>query len=335
MNINLIQNLKNQAISSLLQAKSKDELENLRIYYLGRKGKISEIIRQIPRLKLENKAEFGKVLNDSKKALEEALESQKKVLSNFKSKPEGLDVTLPGNKPPLGHQHPVTQAIEEISRIFENIGYHRVRYPEITTDWYCFEGVNVPPDHPSRDDQETFFLENGLVLSTHTTSGILQEAERVKKPPLRMLNIAKCYRRQIDVSHTPMFHQFEGWLIDKEVNVGHLKWTLDYFAKQYFGPDRKTRIRPHHFQYTEPSFEVDITCGACQGRGCRFCKDGWTELGGSGMAHPKVLSNAGIDPKLYSGLAFGWGVERVLSMKTGVDDGRLYYQNDLRFLEQF
>jgi phenylalanyl-tRNA synthetase alpha chain len=335
MDINYIQNLKNQAISSILSCQNQDELENLRVAFLGRSGQLSELTKSISSLPKEDRSEFGQLINETKKIIEDALLSQKEILTGNKiEKTQKYDITLPGIKPPLGHQHPITQAIEEISSIFENIGYKRVRYPEITTDWYCFEGVNVPSDHPSRDDQETFFLENGMVLSTHTTSGILREAE-ISKPPIRMLNIAKCYRRQIDVSHTPMFHQFEGWLIDKNVNIGHLKWTLDYFAKNFFGDNRKTRIRPHHFQYTEPSFEVDITCGACNGKGCRSCKDGWMELGGSGMAHPQVLKNAGIDPKIYSGLAFGWGVERVFSMRSKVDDGRLYYQNDSRFLEQF
>lgn len=344
MDINLVQNLKNQAISSILQAENKDDINRLKIAYLGHNGQISKIIKQIPLLEKEQRGEFGRVVNDAKKAIEETLNSR---LLSFKNQTADLnknnfDYTLPGIFPPLGKWHPISKTIEEISQIFEHIGFQRVRYPEITNDWYCFEGVNVPPDHPSRDDQETFFLENGKVLSTHTTSGILQEIEKRQKnitsekiTPIRMLNIAKCYRRQIDISHTPMFHQFEGWLIDKNVNIGHLKWILDYFAKQFFGKDRKTRIRPHHFQYTEPSFEVDITCQACGGKGCRFCKDGWTELGGSGMAHPQVLKNARLDPKIYSGLAFGWGVERVLSMKTGVNDGRLYYQNRLDFLKQF
>jgi len=336
MDDNIIQNLKNQAISAIISAEDKNELERIRIAYLGRKGRLAEITKSMPKLEPGKRKEIGRLLNEAKQVIEETLISQLSILAKKTDiSTNQIDITLPGNRPPLGHKHPLSQAIAEISRIFENIGFQRVRYPEITTDWYCFEGVNVPPDHPSRDDQETFFLENGLVLSTHTTSGILREAEKIKKPPIRMLNIAKCYRRQIDVSHTPVFHQFEGWLIDKGVNVGHLKWTLDYFAKQFFGPDRVTRIRPHHFQYTEPSFEVDISCGACHGKGCRACKDGWVELGGSGMAHPQVLKNAGIDPRLYSGLAFGWGVERVFSMRSGIDDGRLYYQNDLHFLSQF
>lgn len=332
---NLITNLKNEAIGQIIEANDLATLEEIRIKFLGRSGKINELFKEIPKLSSEEKIAAGKLINEIKTTIEESLNRALEKLQVQSSKTEWFDVSIPGEKPSLGHQHPVTQAIEEIAGIFENIGFSRVSYPEITNDWYCFEGVNVPADHPSRDDQETFFLENGLVLSTHTTSGILQEIERQKKPPIRMLNIAKCYRRQIDVSHTPMFHQFEGWLIDEGVNVGHLKWTLDYFARQYFGPKRKTRLRPHHFQYTEPSFEVDIDCGGCQGKGCRFCKEGWVELGGSGMAHPNVLKNAGLDPEKYSAFAFGWGVERVLAMRTGIDDIRQLYQSNLSFLNNF
>jgi phenylalanyl-tRNA synthetase alpha chain len=320
----------------ILQTTSNSKLEEIRVKLLGRKGIINRLFAEISQQPPEKRKKYGRQLNQLKSQLQKALEKQRRSLrKKSKNLKIEFDPTIPGKKPPLGRIHPVSQTIEEIADIFEKIGFARVRYPEITTDWYCFEGVNVPKDHPSRDEQETFFLENGLVLSTHTTSGILQEIERVKKPPIRMLHIAKCYRRQIDVSHTPMFHQFEGWLIDKNVNIGHLKWTLDYFAREFFGPNRVTRLRPHHFRYTEPSFEVDITCGACGGKGCRFCKEGWVELGGSGMAHPQVLKNAGLDPKVYSGLAFGWGVERVFAIRTGINDIRLLYQNNLDLLSQF
>lgn len=331
--IEKINNLKNEAIGQILEAGDQKTLGEIQVRFLGRQGKFNELSAKMADLPNEKKATVGKLFNEAKRAVEEALRNTStKIISDEDKDASWFDVTLPGHKPPLGNIHPISETIEEITRIFESIGFARVRYPEITTDWYCFEGVNVPPDHPSRDDQETFFLENCLVLSTHTTSGILQEIERVKTPPIRMLNIARCYRRQIDVSHTPMFHQFEGWLVDKKVTIGHLKWTLDYFARQFFGPGRKTRLRPHHFQYTEPSFEVDINCGACGGVGCRFCKEGWVELGGSGMAHPKVLKNAGLDPEVYSALAFGWGVERVLAMRTGLNDIRRLYQNDIDFL---
>ncbi|MBL7078373.1 phenylalanine--tRNA ligase subunit alpha [Candidatus Shapirobacteria bacterium] len=315
---------------------NRKELEKIRIKILGRKGLVNQLLAKITQQPPSKKKEFGRQINKIKKGLFTAIKKQEsKLQQESKSQGQKFDPTIPTLKPPLGKKHPLSQTIEEIADIFEKIGFIRVKYPEITTDWYCFGGVNVPPDHPSRDDQETFFLENGLVLSTHTTSGILQEIERVKKPPIRMLHIAKCYRRQIDIAHTPMFHQFEGWLVDKNVSVAHLKWTLDYFAREFFGIKRVTRLRPHHFRYTEPSFEVDITCGACLGNGCRFCKEGWVELGGAGMAHPTVLKNAGLDPKIYSALAFGWGVERVFAIRTGIADIRPLFKNNLDFLNQF
>ncbi|MCL5970351.1 MAG: phenylalanine--tRNA ligase subunit alpha, partial [Patescibacteria group bacterium] len=245
--------------------------------------------------------------------------------------------------PALGHLHLVTQAIDEITGIFEHIGFTRVRYPEIEWDWYSFTALNFPPNHPARDDWETFFIKHNpnpkygsMLLTPHTSSGQIREMER-KKPPIRMLNIAKTYRRQSDVSHVPMFHQFEGLVVDKGVAITHLKGTLDYFVKSYFGADRKSRIRPYHFQFTEPSFEVDVTCGVCKGKGCRVCKEGWLELGGAGMVHPNVLKNGGIDPVVYTGFAFGFGPERCLMMKEGIkiDDLRLIYSNNLDFLEQF
>jgi len=345
MDVKRIQNLKNQAISSILEAKTENELERLRINYLGRKGEISQIIKEIPRLKNEQRQEFGRLINDVKQAIQAAIESQKIALTKTVSgsRRKWLDVTVPGKKPPRGHLHLVTEAIREIVQIFEKIGFTRVRYPEVEWDWYAFEGLNMPPNHPARDEWETFFIENLQnkkygrgVLTPHTSSGQLREMEK-NKPPIRMLNIAKCYRRQTDVSHAPMFYQFEGLVIDQNLAITHLKGTLDYFVRQYFGPKRKSRIRPFHFQFTEPSFEVDISCDLCGGKGCRFCKEGWLELGGAGMVHPTVLRNGGLNPEKYTGFAFGWGVERVLMMKSGLklNDLRLLYSNDLRFLEQF
>ncbi len=343
MEIRRIQNLKNQAISSILQVKTDIELEELRVAYLGRKGEVSQLIKQLPSLTSEKKKGTGVLLNDVKQAIEEALDAQKLKISNSKLEidREWVDVTAPGNKQPLGHLHLITQTIDEISQIFEKIGFNRVRYPEVEWDWYAFEGLNMPKNHPARDEWETFFIEGlqnkkygAAILTPHTSSGQLREMERLG-PPIRMLNIAKCYRRQSDISHAPMFYQFEGLVIDKNINISHLKGTLDYFAKQYFGQDRKTRIRPFHFQFTEPSFEFDVSCIICNGKGCRACKGGWMEVGGSGMVHPAVLKNGGIDPQKYSGFAWGWGVERVLMMKYGIPDIRFLFNGDLRFLRQF
>jgi len=338
-------NLKNEALALIQEIKDKKELEEIKIKFLGRKGKVNEYLKEIVNLSEDEKVQTGRIANDVKKAIEEALRRQNSKLEtrNSKLEEEWLDISAPGIKPPQGHLHLITQAIREISSIFEKIGFVRVRYPEIEWDWYSFEGLNMPPNHPARDEWETFFINASphsklgkMILTPHTSSGQLREMERTK-PPIRMLNIAKCDRRQSDVSHAPTFYQFEGLVIDKNISIPHLKGTLDYFAKEYFGPDRKTRIRPFHFQFTEPSFEVDITCGLCGGKGCRFCKEGWLELGGSGMVYPEVLKNGGVDPKKYTGFAFGWGVERALMMKSGlkIDDLRILYQNDLRFLNQF
>jgi len=350
MDTDKIQNIKNQAISSILAAGSLEELERLRIHYLGRKGLITSFIRQLPNQSEEKRKEMGASLNVMKVAIEDSISRQQQTIQSSKlSHSEWLDVSLPGEKPLKGHLHLITDTIKEIVSIFSRIGFTPVSYPEVDWDWYAFGGLNMPENHPARDEWETFFIEGlknsklgSAVLTPHTSSGQIREMERMGQPPIRMLNIAKCYRRQSDVSHAPMFYQFEGLVIDKNVSITHLKGTLDYFAKQYFGPNRKTRIRPFHFQFTEPSFEVDVSCGVCGGKSrlpggqtCQVCKGGWMELGGSGMVHPIVLRNGGIDPKKYSGFAWGWGVERVLMMKYGIPDIRLLFANDLKFLNQF
>jgi len=343
MDISKIQNLKNQAISAVLEAQSDDELERLRIAYLGRKGEITQLLKTIPSLSASERKETGQAINDAKKAIEQAIKDTKKSLQTQKIDfdQEWLDVTAPGKKPALGHLHLVTETIEEITDIFEKIGFTLKTHPEVEWDWYSFGALNMPENHPARDIWETLYLDKlqhpkygRAVLTPHTSSGQIREMEQ-QKPPLRMLNIAKCYRRQVDVSHAPMFYQFETLVVDKNINITHLKGTLDYFARQYFGKDRKTRIRPYHFQFTEPSFEVDVTCIVCGGQGCPVCKDGWLELGGAGMVHPLVLKHGGIDPEKYSGFASGFGVERVLMMKYGIDDIRLLFSGDLRFLQQF
>jgi len=343
MNINKVQNLKNQAISAILEAENENDLERLRVHYLGRKGEITQLIKELPSLDPEARKEAGHLLNDVKRAIEQTLAEAKgdRAAKKVDLEKEWLDVTAPGKKTTLGHLHLITQAIREITDIFEKIGFTRVSHHEVEWDWYAFEGLNMPFNHPARDIWETFFIDNLKnkkygegVLTPHTSSGQLREMEHTK-PPIRMLNIAKCYRRQSDVSHAPMFYQFEGLVIDKNIAINHLKGTLDYFAKQYFGPDRKTRIRPYHFRFTEPSFEFDVTCIICGGKGCRLCKEGWLELGGSGMVHPLVLKNGGIDPEKYSGFAWGWGVERVFMMKHKIPDIRLLFSGDLKFLNQF
>jgi phenylalanyl-tRNA synthetase alpha chain len=335
-----------------LQKKIKKDLESildnktlsdLYLRYFGPKGLFSQALKKIKIVPEKEKPKMGLLANKIKQEIEEYFKLKKREI-NHNSLTEWLDVTAPGEKPQIGHLHIVTQAISEITRIFERIGFTRVRYPEVEWDWYSFSSLNFPLDHPARDDFETFFIDKPphpkwgkMLLSPHTSSGQVREMERVGKPPIRMINIAKCYRPNWDITHTPMFHQFEGLVIDRGINITHLKGTFEYFAREYFGKDRKIRLRPHHFQFTEPSFEVDITCGACEAKGCRLCKGGWLELCGSGMVHPNVLKAGKIDPDIYTGYAFGWGVERSFMMKQGIqiDDMRLMYGNDIRFLEQF
>ncbi len=340
-----LNNLKNEALAMITNASSQEELENLKIQFLGKSGKLNEFFKT---LSIEDKKSLGQHFNEIKNTLNNAIDD--KTINERNGDNKQFDNTLPGLRPQIGHLHPVTFAIEEISRVFEKIGFTRARYPEVEWDWYAFGALNFPDNHPARDDWETFFIDHPidkklgrLLLTPHTSSGQIREMEK-SKPPIRMINIAKCYRRQVDVSHTPMFHQFEGLVVDKNITVANLKGTTDYFVQNFFGKDRKSRLRPYHFQFTEPSFEVDISCDLCDGRarlpdgqGCRMCKEGWLELGGAGMVHPNVFKNCNIDPEIYSGFAFGWGVERTYMMKSGtkIDDIRLLYSNDIRFLNQF
>ncbi|MFH1959134.1 MAG: phenylalanine--tRNA ligase subunit alpha [Patescibacteria group bacterium] len=340
------------AIAELKQkfdAESKTDIENLQNRYLGKKGLINDLMKGLKDVPREMRPVAGQLLNE----LKANLEHQLTLLGNGATEEtaDKIDLTIPGLKPKVGHMHPISQAMEEITHIFEKIGFTRVRYPEVDWDYYVFESLNMPPNHPARDEWETFFVDvpkhkqmGKMVLTTHTTNGQVREMERLKsKPPIRMINIGRCYRRQQDVTHTQMFHQFDGLVIDRGIHIQHLKGTLDYFAEQFYGPGTKSRIRPFHFKFTEPSFEVDFSCHICHGTGkkgrgkCKFCKSGWHEVGGAGMVHPNVLKAGGIDPDEYTGFAFGWGVERTYTLKEGlnIDDIRLIYSGDLKFLEQF
>ncbi len=339
-----LHNLRNEALALIQEAPNSQELESLRIAFLGRQGKINQFLKELKNLPQEEKKQVGQLINEIKTTLEKAINHKSFTPQPAVNQKLDFDPTLPGKKPPQGHLHLVTQAIEEIQRIFTDIGFIRVRYPEVEWDWYPFTSLNMPPGHPARDEWETFFVDapqdskyGKMVLTPHTSSGQVREMKRLGKPPIRMINIAKCYRRQQDMTHTVMFHQFEGLLIDKNVNIPQLKGVLDYFAQQFYGPKRITRLRPFHFQFTEPSFEVDINCPLCLGKGCKTCKSGWHELGGAGMVHPNVLKAGGLDPQKYTGFAFGWGVERTYMMRSDIkiDDLRLFYSNDIRFLEQF
>ncbi len=337
-----ILNTKNQAIAQISDAKDAHELERLRIDNLGRNGRITNFIKRLKSFRPDEKKQLGILINETKNTIIKSLAYQQNKLKD--SVRDWFDSTVPGQKSKTGHLHLITQEINEITSVFEKIGFVRVRYPEVEWDWFAFGALNFPKDHPARDEWETFFVDTkphpkygSMLLTPHTSSGQVREMFRVKTPPIRMINIAKCYRRQSDVSHYPMFHQFEGLVIDEGINITHLKGTLDYFAKSVFGSSVKTRIRPYHFQFTEPSFEVDFSCALCGGKGCKLCKAGWLEVGGSGMVHPNVLRAGNIDPKKYSGFAFGWGVERILMMKPGLNipELRRLYSTELAYLKQF
>ncbi len=345
-----IQQASQQFKHELTSLTSLPQLEQLRIKYLGRSGIINALLKQLNRVADKDKKKFGQKINALKQEAANALEKKAVSLAKSAEDKVEIDVTLPGKKYPQGSLHPVTLAIEEIVNIFAKLGFIRVSYPEIEWEYYSFGSLNMPVGHPARDDFETFFIDaptdpklGRMLLTPHTSSGQNREMRRLKKPPIRMINLAKCYRPNWDTTHTPMFHQFEGLCVDQGINITHLKGTLDYFAKEFFGKDREIRLRPFHFQFTEPSFEVDISCGLCFGTGkingekCRVCKSGWLELGGAGMVHPFVLTAGGIDPEKYTGFAFGWGVERTFMMKEGLklDDLRIMYGNDIRFLDQF
>jgi len=353
--------IKQQFSEELPAIKSTGELDELENKFLSRKsGLLTTALKGLKDVAKEEVAEVGALANDVKIYILEGINEAKNRLSGGNAAGQ-YDFSIPGNVPAIGHLHLATIAMREISEIFKGLGFQRQRYPDIEWDYYAFETLNMPGDHPARDEWETFFIDmapvrmnlaaNSLklvkdgkrLLTPHTSSGQVREMEKGVLP-IRMMNISKCYRRQIDVSHVPMFHQFEGLVVDKGINITHLKGTIDYFVKKFFGADRTIRLRPHHFQFTEPSFEVDISCGLCHGTGkledgasCRMCKEGWLELAGAGMVHPNVLKAGGIDPEVYSGFAFGWGVERCFSMKSGlnIDDLRLLYKNDLRFNKQF
>lgn len=333
-----------------------DELEALRIEFLGRKGKLAHIMKALGTLEANEKKEAGMFANRVKEAIEAGFAKAEQLLfESYKTQQleeEWIDISLPPISPVKGHLHLSTQAIQEIVAIFSRLGFSRVRHPEVDWDYYAFESLNMPKEHPARDEWETFFIADGdkvmegkkgkVVLTPHTSNGQVREMEK-GHVPIRMMNINKTYRRQATTRHLPMFHQFEGLVIDKNITITDLKGVFDYFVKNFFGDDRSIRLRPYHFRFTEPSFELDISCGFCHGTAlvdgvkCRMCKGGWLELGGAGMVHPNVLKAGGLDPEVYSGFAFGWGLERTMLMKSGmnIDDIRVLYRNDLRFLEQF
>jgi phenylalanyl-tRNA synthetase alpha chain len=348
-----LEQLKQDALQALQSVTAPDALEAWEVAFLGRKGALATLMKGLATVSAEERPLLGAKANEVKLGLEQALVEVKTKIEGArwekKLEEERVDITQPGQLIETGHLHIMTQAIREITEIFERAGFVRSRHPEVDWDYYAFEALNMPKDHPARDEWETFFMDapidekmGKMVLTPHTSNAQVRELQK-REFPVRMINIGKCYRRQIDSTHVPMFHQFEGLYVDKGVSVADLRGILDYFVKAFFGPTRVTRLRPFHFRFTEPSFEIDISCGVCQGMGrvdgqkCRMCKRGWLELGGAGMVHPNVLRAAGVSDAEYSGFAFGWGVERTYSMKEGmnIDDLRTIYKNDVRFLQQF
>ena len=329
-----------EATAQLAGASGKKELEELRVRYLGKKGEVTAILKQMGKLSPEERPVVGKLANEVRAAIEEALEARTSALSaaafEEKLKSEKLDVTLPGRRPVLGHKHPLSLALDELKEIFLGMGFSIAEGPEVEYDYYNFEALNIPKGHPARDEQDTFYVNDKVLLRTQTSPMQVRTMEQ-QRPPIRVIAPGRCYRSDaLDATHSPLFHQIEGLVVDKGITFAHLKGTLETFIKQLYGEDSVIRFRPHHFPFTEPSAEVDVQCFHCHGEGCRLCKgEGWIEILGGGMVHPKVLQNCNIYPEVYSGFAFGIGLERITMRKYNIDDIRLFYENDVRFLGQF
>ncbi len=328
-----------EANAAFLAAKDSKELYELKVKYLGKQGQLSLLMREMGQMSPQERPVFGKWVNEAKQSLEEAYSKreleigQAELMAQIEK--EQLDLSLPGPPVSKGGRHPVSKVINEIVGILERIGYSVRTGPMIEEDWYNFEALNIPPDHPARDMQDTFYIDDTHVLRTHTSPVQIHTMEN-EKPPLRILAPGSVFRCDSDISHSPNFHQIEGLLIDRKVSMAHLKGTISFFVKEFFGKDIQVRFRPSFFPFTEPSAEVDCSCPICRGKGCRMCKNsGWIEIGGSGLVNPKVLSHCKIDPEVWQGFAFGFGIERMAIIKYGIDDIRLFAENDIRFLRQF
>nr|ADM95037.1 phenylalanyl-tRNA synthetase alpha subunit [uncultured Atribacterota bacterium] len=332
-----IQDLKKQFYKKIATIKNREELKDLRNEFIGRKGLVSKMLKGISLLPSEEKPKFGQMLNNLKQDfLKIILEKEKELLDKKSIKEEYIDITLPGRTFFLGSMHPVTLILKATEDIFLGMGFSVVDGPEIELDYYNFEALNIPKDHPARDDQDSFYITSEILLRTQTSPMQVRTMEK-KSPPVRIISTGKCYRRDaIDSTHTPMFHQIEGLAIDKDISLADLKGVITEFCKQIFGKDRVIRFRPGYFPFVEPGAEVDVSCGICGGRGCRSCGySGWLEIMGAGMVHPRVLEMVGYNTEKYTGFAFGMGAERIAMLKYGITDIRLFFENDLRFLTQF
>ena len=332
--------IRERAKKELSELKDGAELENFRVKVLGKKGELTGILKQMGSLSAEERPKMGQLANEVRQNIEEMLKAKTDDLKareqEIKLKTETIDVTLPGKKQALGHKHPLSIVLDEVKDIFIGMGFQIATGPEVEWDYYNFEALNLPPDHPARDTQDTFYITEKMLLRTQTSPVQIRVMEK-QGPPIRIIAPGRVYRSDaVDATHSPFFHQIEGLVVDEGITMGDLKGNLMQFAKRLYGENTEIRLRPHHFPFTEPSCEMDVTCFKCGGKGCPMCKgEGWVEILGGGMVHPKVLKNGGVDPEKYSGYAFGIGLERLTMFKYNIDDMRLLFENDTRFLDQF
>ncbi|WP_314058175.1 phenylalanine--tRNA ligase subunit alpha [Shuttleworthella satelles] len=335
-----LEEIRRRTLENIARAKNLEELNEVRLTVLGKRGELKELMKGMRDLSAEERPKFGQLVNDVRQMVEQELADRKskmeEELLNRKLASETIDVTLPAKKIKLGHRHPNTRVLDEVERIFIGMGYEVVEGPEIEYDYYNFEALNIPANHPAKDEQDTFYINKDILLRTQTSPVQVRVMEKGKLP-IRMIAPGRVFRAdEVDATHSPSFHQIEGMVIDKNITMADLKGTLLEFAHKMFGENVRLKFRPHHFPFTEPSAEVDVSCFKCGGKGCRFCKgEGWIEILGCGMVHPDVLRMSGIDPEEYQGFAFGVGLERISLLKYEIDDMRLLYENDDRFLSQF
>ncbi len=335
-----LKEIRQRANDTLKEISQMKELEEVKVKFLGKKGELTSILKGMGKLSAEERPVIGQLANEVRQEIEDRIEEAKKALQKkemeLRLEREAIDVTMPGKPCPSGHRHPMSIVIDEITDIFIGMGYEVAEGPDVELDYYNFEALNIPKDHPAKDEQDTFYINRDILLRTQTSPVQVRTMES-KKPPIRVICPGTVYRSdEVDATHSPVFHQLEGLVVDKGITMGDLKGALAVFAKELFGEDTWVRFRPHHFPFTEPSAEMDVTCFACGGKGCRVCKgEGYIELLGCGMVHPNVLRMSGIDPEIYSGFAFGMGLERVAMQRYGITDLRLLFENDVKFLKQF
>ena len=335
-----IAKIRKEALERISAVTSVEALNELKVQYLGKKGELTDVLKGMKNVAAEERPKMGQLVNDARSEVEGRMDAVRREIENRileeKLKSEVIDVTLPGKKMEQGHSHPNNRILKQVEDIFIGMGYEVVSGSEVEYDYYNFEALNIPANHPAKDEQDTFYITQDILLRTQTSSVQIHEMERGVLP-IRMIAPGRVFRAdEVDATHSPSFHQIEGLVIDRGITFADLKGTLDEFARRFFGSDTRTKFRPHHFPFTEPSAEVDVSCFKCGGKGCRFCKgEGWIEILGCGMVHPHVLEMAGIDPNEYSGFAFGMGLERLTLLKCEIDDMRLLYENDMRFLKQF